>query len=238
MLVEVTPGKRNAYDVSYRSISSLRVQEEGQRREGSERRMSRRGETLARVSGLSEGRGLRGRRWRCPGCRILAAMAAAGGAHRTVHASRNARSNVVPGASQTARRHGTWAGREQRVSNRVRVSGLRVHWRDPHLLQRSPLVLLQPFNRNGLQPDPRRRILLEDVPHVLLAEDEEVRVAHRAHAGCSPVTCVDVAIYWLSRCVKLSLVSARNRSTDRSFLDTAPVARAYFKRRCHLTVRL
>jgi len=76
-------------------------------------------------------------------------------------------------------------------------------------LQRSSLVLLQPLDCDGFQTYPGGRIFLQHVPHVLLAEDEEVRVADRAHAGCSPVTCVDVAIYWLSRCIKLSYVTAR-----------------------------
>lgn len=75
-------------------------------------------------------------------------------------------------------------------------------------LQRSSLVLLQPLDCDGFKAHPGSRILLEHVPHVLLAEDEEVRVADRAHAGCSPVTCVDVAIYWLSGCTKLSYVTA------------------------------
>lgn len=75
-------------------------------------------------------------------------------------------------------------------------------------LQRSSLVLLQPLDCDGFKAHPGSRILLEHVPHVLLAEDEEVRVADRAHAGCSPVTCVDVAIYWLSGCIKLSYVTA------------------------------
>lgn len=85
-------------------------------------------------------------------------------------------------------------------------------------LEGGPLVLLQPLDRDGFEPDPGRGVLLQHVPHVLLAEDEEVRVADRADTGCSPVTCVDVAIYWLSRCVKLSLLSARDGSTDRSSL--------------------
>lgn len=76
-------------------------------------------------------------------------------------------------------------------------------------LQWSSLVLLQPLDCDGFQAYSGGRIFLEHVPHVLLAEDEEVRVADRAHAGCSPVTCVDVAIYWLSGCIKLSYVTAR-----------------------------
>ena len=83
-------------------------------------------------------------------------------------------------------------------------------------LQRSSLVLLQPFDCNGFKAHPGSRIFLEYVPHVLLAEDEEVRVADWAHAGCSPVTCVDVAIYWLSGCIKLSYVTHRDRFVDRS----------------------
>lgn len=75
-------------------------------------------------------------------------------------------------------------------------------------LQRSSLVFLQPLDCDGFKAHPGSRILLEHVPHVLLAEDEEVRVADRAHAGCSPVTCVDVAFYWLSGCIKLSYVTA------------------------------
>lgn len=78
-------------------------------------------------------------------------------------------------------------------------------------LQRCPLVLLQSLDGDGLQAHPGSRILLEHVPHVLLAEHEEVRVADRAYAGCSSVTCVDVAIYWLSGCIKLSYVTARDR---------------------------
>lgn len=82
-------------------------------------------------------------------------------------------------------------------------------------LQRGSLVLLQPLDSDGFQAYPGSRILLEHVPHILLAEDEEVRVADRAHAGCSPVTCVDVAIYWLSGCIKLSYVTAhRDRSVS------------------------
>lgn len=81
-------------------------------------------------------------------------------------------------------------------------------------LQGCPLVLLQSLDGDGLQAHPGSRILLKHVPHVLLAEHEEVRVADRAHAGCSPVTCVDVAIYWLSGCIKLSYVTARDRSVD------------------------
>lgn len=79
-------------------------------------------------------------------------------------------------------------------------------------LERGSLVFLQPLHRDRFQPDPGRRIFLENVPHVLLAEDEQVRVAHRSHAGCSSVTCVNVAIYWLSGCVKLSFASGRERS--------------------------
>lgn len=83
-------------------------------------------------------------------------------------------------------------------------------------LQRSSLVLLQPLDCDGFQAYSGGRVLLEHVPHVLLAEHEQVRVADRAHAGCSPVTCVDVAIYWLSGCIKLSYVTARDRLVDRT----------------------
>lgn len=87
-------------------------------------------------------------------------------------------------------------------------------------LERGSLVFLQPLHRDRFQPDPGRRIFLENVPHILLAEDEQVRVAHRSHAGCSSVTCVNVAIYWLSGCVKLFFASARERSILRSFLSS------------------
>lgn len=84
-------------------------------------------------------------------------------------------------------------------------------------LQWSSLVLLQPLDCNGFQAYSGGRIFFEHVPHVLLAENEEVRVADRAHAGCSPVTCVDVAIYWLSGCIKLSYVTARKIDLRRSY---------------------
>lgn len=87
----------------------------------------------------------------------------------------------------------------------------------PTFLQRSSLVLLQPLDCDGFQAYSGSRVLLEHVPHILLAEHEEVRVADRAHAGCSPVTCVDVAIYWLSGCIKLSYVTAHTRSIGRSY---------------------
>lgn len=79
--------------------------------------------------GLSAGGWLRGRGLRCPGGLILAAVAAAGGTHRTIHAPRHdvARVDVAGGAGQAARRHRTRAGGEQRVASRVRVSGLGVH---------------------------------------------------------------------------------------------------------------
>lgn len=80
------------------------------------------------MGGLSAGGWLCGRGLRCPGCLILAAVAAAGGTHRTIHAPRNvARVDVAGGAGQAARRHRTRAGGEQRVASRVRVSGLGVH---------------------------------------------------------------------------------------------------------------
>lgn len=63
--------------------------------------------------------------------------------------------------------------------------------------QRRLLVLLQPLDRDGLEPHPGGGVVLEDVPHVLLAEDEEVAVAHRAHAGCAAVTCKTLAILQL-----------------------------------------
>lgn len=90
-------------------------------------------EILARVGGLPAGGGLCGG-LRCPGGLVLAAVAAASGTHRTIHASRNV-VHVDVGAGQTARRHRTRAGGEQRVAGRVRVSGLCIHGRNPHLLQ-------------------------------------------------------------------------------------------------------
>ena len=70
----------------------------------------------------------------CPRGLVLAAVAAASGTHRAIHASRNV-VHVDVGAGQTAWRHRTRAGGEQRVAGRVRVSGLCIHRRNPHLLQ-------------------------------------------------------------------------------------------------------
>lgn len=104
-------------------------------------------------------------------------------------------------------------------------------------LERGSLVFLQPLHRDRFQPDPGRRIFLQNVPHVLLAEDEQVWVAHRSHAGCSSVTCVNVAIYWLSGCVKLSIASGWGTidRPDRSF-RRASIVRARLTRR--LTTQL
>lgn len=113
------------------------------------------------------------------------------------------------------------------VDEAQRRSSRRIKQRSEALtfLERSPLVFFQSLHRDGFQSDPSRRILLQNVPHVLLAEDEEVRVAHRTYTGCSPVTCVDVAIYWLSGCIKLSVVSARNRSIDRPIVPLSYIDR-------------
>lgn len=71
------------------------------------------------------------------------------------------------------------------------------------LLERRSLVLLEPLDGDCLEAHPRRRILLQYVPHVLLAQHEEIGVADRPDARCSPVTCVDLAIYrLLKRCAK------------------------------------
>ena len=42
---------------------------------------------------------------------------------------------------------------------------------------------------HGLEPHPGRGVVLEHVPHVGLAQDEEVAVAHRPDTGRPPVAC-------------------------------------------------
>ena len=48
------------------------------------------------------------------------------------------------------------------------------------LFQRRLFVLLQPLDRDRLEPDSGGRVVLEHVPHVLLAQHEQVGVAHGA----------------------------------------------------------
>lgn len=49
------------------------------------------------------------------------------------------------------------------------------------------LVLRQPLDSYGFQLDPGSRVLLEDVPQVLLGQTEEVGVAHGPDTGCPSV---------------------------------------------------
>lgn len=71
------------------------------------------------------------------------------------------------------------------------------------LFERCSLILLEPLDCDCLEAHPRRWILFQYVPHILLAEHEEIGVADRSDAGCSPVTCIDLAIYrLLKRCAK------------------------------------
>ena len=53
--------------------------------------------------------------------------------------------------------------------------------------QRCLLVLLETFHCNRLQADPGSWVLLQNVPHVLLAEHKQVTVADRTYAGRPPV---------------------------------------------------
>lgn len=50
-----------------------------------------------------------------------------------------------------------------------------------------PLVLVQPLDSDGLKSDPGGRVILKHLPHVLLAEAEQVRVAQRADGSGTPV---------------------------------------------------
>ena len=56
-------------------------------------------------------------------------------------------------------------------------------------LQGNLLVSLYLLGSHGLQPDPGGRVVLEHVPHVLLAEDKQVAVANRADTGRPSVAC-------------------------------------------------
>lgn len=74
---------------------------------------------------------------RHPGRLLLATGTAAGRARRTLRAPRYARVPSDPrGWHSTTRRHRTRARREQRGGRRVRVCGLEIDRRYPHLLQR------------------------------------------------------------------------------------------------------
>ena len=54
--------------------------------------------------------------------------------------------------------------------------------------ERRFLVLLKSLRGDGLEPDPGRGVILQDLPHVLLAKDKQVWVAHRPDRGSSPVS--------------------------------------------------
>lgn len=58
---------------------------------------------------------------------------------------------------------------------------------EPTFAQGVALVFLEPLDGDGLEADPGRRVVFEHVPHVLLVEAEEVRIAHRAHRRRAPV---------------------------------------------------
>lgn len=56
-------------------------------------------------------------------------------------------------------------------------------------LQGRLLVLLQTLHCDCLKPDTGCRILLQHVPHILLAEHEQVAITDRSHAGRPSIAC-------------------------------------------------
>lgn len=59
----------------------------------------------------------------------------------------------------------------------------------PTFLQRSFLILLQTLDSDWLQSDSGRWILLQNIPHVILTQHEQVTVSNRPDAGCAAVPC-------------------------------------------------
>lgn len=60
--------------------------------------------------------------------------------------------------------------------------------------ERRLFILFQSLDRDCLQPNACRRILLQHIPHVLFAQHKQIAVSHRPNARRSSISCLPIII--------------------------------------------